>query len=161
MVCINSMYVCIRQVGVVSSFPYVHKATTIASLGCSVNPIWEFATSWASCYFLFHSILYFSFWGMHRGAFCKFPFRWIYYCGSNKSTGKETGKTHLCAPFWITQNLLWALYFQPSSEFVTFSLELCTAFLVLFCINFLPSHIDNFVNTYFCLHKWTGCFSLH
>ena len=42
MVCINSMYVCIRQVGVVSSFPYVHKATTIASLGCSVNPIWEF-----------------------------------------------------------------------------------------------------------------------
>ena len=97
MVCINSMYVCIRQVGVVSSFPYVHKATTIASLGCSVNPILEFATSWASCYFLFHSILYFSFWGMHRGAFCKFPFRWIYYCGSNKSTGKETGKTHLCA----------------------------------------------------------------
>ena len=26
----------------------------------------------------------------------QFPFRWIYYCGSNKSTGKETGKTHLC-----------------------------------------------------------------
>ena len=34
---------------------------------------------------------------MHRGAFCQFPFRWIYYYGSNKSTGKETGKTHLCA----------------------------------------------------------------
>ena len=29
----------------------------------------------------------------HRGAFCQFPFRWIYYYGSNKSTGKETGKT--------------------------------------------------------------------
>ena len=33
----------------------------------------------------------------HRGAFCKFPFRCIYYYGSNKSTGKETGKTHFCA----------------------------------------------------------------
>ena len=29
-------------------------------------------------------------------AFCQFPFRWIYYCGSNKSTGKQTGKMHLC-----------------------------------------------------------------
>ena len=34
---------------------------------------------------------------MHRGAFCQFPFRWIYYYGSNESTGKETGKTYLCA----------------------------------------------------------------
>ena len=34
---------------------------------------------------------------LHRGAFYKFPFRWIYYCHSSKSTGKETGKTHLCA----------------------------------------------------------------
>ena len=34
---------------------------------------------------------------LHRGAFCQFPFRWIYYYGSNKTTGKETGKTHLCA----------------------------------------------------------------
>ena len=40
---------------------------------------------------------------MHRGAFCKFPFRWIYYYVSNKSTGKGTGKTHLCAlvRFWL------------------------------------------------------------
>ena len=29
----------------------------------------------------------------HRGAFCKFPFHY----GSNKSTGKKTGKTHLGA----------------------------------------------------------------
>ena len=28
---------------------------------------------------------------------CQFPFRWIYYYGSNKSTGTENGKTHLCA----------------------------------------------------------------
>ena len=34
---------------------------------------------------------------MHSGAFYQFPFRWIYYYGSNKSTGKETGKTYLCS----------------------------------------------------------------
>ena len=34
---------------------------------------------------------------LHRGAFGKFPFQWIYYYGSNKSTRKETGKTPLCA----------------------------------------------------------------
>ena len=34
---------------------------------------------------------------LHRGAFWHFSFRWIYYYGSNKSSGKETGKTHLCA----------------------------------------------------------------
>ena len=34
---------------------------------------------------------------VHRGAFCQFPFWWIYYYSSNKSTRKETGKTHLCA----------------------------------------------------------------
>ena len=33
---------------------------------------------------------------VHKGAFCQFPFRWIYYCHSNKSTGKEPGKMHLC-----------------------------------------------------------------
>ena len=36
---------------------------------------------------------------MHRGAFCQFTLLWIYYYGSNESTGKETGKTHLCAMF--------------------------------------------------------------
>ena len=35
----------------------------------------------------------------HRGAFCQFSFRWMYYYGSNKANGKETGKTHLCALF--------------------------------------------------------------
>ena len=30
-------------------------------------------------------------------AFCQSSFRWIYYYGSNKSAGKETGKSHLCA----------------------------------------------------------------
>ena len=40
---------------------------------------------------------------LHRGAFCQFPFWWIYYYGSNKSIGKETGKTHLCAMCWLMQ----------------------------------------------------------
>ena len=30
---------------------------------------------------------------LHRVAFCQSSFRWIYYYG----TGKETGKSHLCA----------------------------------------------------------------
>ena len=34
---------------------------------------------------------------VHKGAFCQFPFPQIYYRHSIKSTGKETGKTHLCA----------------------------------------------------------------
>ena len=34
---------------------------------------------------------------LHRYAFCQFPFLWIYYNGSNKSTGKETDKSHFCA----------------------------------------------------------------
>ena len=39
----------------------------------------------------------------NRGAFCHFPFRWIYYYGSNKSTKKETGITHLCGPVYCSQ----------------------------------------------------------
>ena len=34
---------------------------------------------------------------LHKGAFFKFLFRWIHYYHSSKSTGKETGKTHLYA----------------------------------------------------------------
>ena len=34
---------------------------------------------------------------VHRGAICQFPFRCIYYSYSSKPTGKESGKTHLCA----------------------------------------------------------------
>ena len=42
---------------------------------------------------------------VHRGAFCQYTFRWIHYCHSSKSTGKETSKTHLCAPDGILVNL--------------------------------------------------------
>ena len=41
--------------------------------------------------------LEFTFQRLHRGVFCQFPFRRIYYYGSNNSTGKEISKTHLCA----------------------------------------------------------------
>ena len=37
---------------------------------------------------------------LHRGAFYQSSFRLIYYYGSNKSTGKETVKSHICALFW-------------------------------------------------------------
>ena len=39
------------------------------------------------------------------GAFCQFPFWWICYYVSNKSTGKETGKMHLCALVYPVPNL--------------------------------------------------------
>ena len=42
-----------------------------------------------------------------RGAFCQFPFRWLYYYGSNWSTGKETGKTHLCAVLYLLSISKW------------------------------------------------------
>ena len=41
---------------------------------------------------------------VHRGAFCQFPFQWIYYCHGSKSTGKETDKTHLCAVSYLFQH---------------------------------------------------------
>ena len=33
---------------------------------------------------------------MYRDEFSQFHIRWIYYYDSNVSTGKETGKMHLC-----------------------------------------------------------------
>ena len=42
---------------------------------------------------------------VHRGAFCQSSFRWIYYYGINKSTGKETGKADLCAVAVVRQLL--------------------------------------------------------
>ena len=32
----------------------------------------------------------------HRGVFCQFLFRRIFYCLSSKSTAKKTGKKHIC-----------------------------------------------------------------
>ena len=54
------------------------------------------------------------FWSVHIIfiVFWQFPFRWIYYYGSNKSTRKETGKMHLCFCFSRgphTVSLTWIL----------------------------------------------------
>ena len=47
---------------------------------------------------------------VHRGAFGQFPFRWIYYYGSNKFTGKETGKTHLSESSGVAEGLNYFLF---------------------------------------------------
>jgi hypothetical protein len=48
---------------------------------------------------------------LHRGAFCHFLFRWIYYCHSSKSNGKETSKRHLCA-LGQSQDLIFLLPYR-------------------------------------------------
>ena len=64
---------------------------------------------------------------LHRDAFCQFPFLWIYYYGSNKSTGKETGKTHLCA---VTgQELFFAISYSKLA-LTTFSVS-----VFFLCVN--------------------------
>ena len=59
---------------------------------------------------------------LHRGAFCQFPFRWIYYYSSNKSTGKKTGKTHLCAQLcsWDCRDVL------PRANVLALALDTCS-----------------------------------
>ena len=66
---------------------------------------------------------------LHRGAFCLFTFRWIYYYGSNKSTGKETGTTHLCALVWKgrmeirkKESKIWLEYYFSSLRIINCSL---------------------------------------
>ena len=49
---------------------------------------------------------------LHRDAFCRFPFRWIYYCHSSKSIGKETGKMHLCALCGVNVTSNYLFYSQ-------------------------------------------------
>ena len=72
--------------------------STISRLGHHFRPLWMATT-------------------VHRGAFCQFPFRWIYYYGSNESTGKEIGKTHLCAVGCYGWHLKMHWHFQrPSSS---------------------------------------------
>ena len=59
-----------------------------------------------------------------RGAFCQFPFWWIYYCHSSESTGKETGKKHLCALLYL---LKYSTYtFQLKFENTLVSLDRLT-----------------------------------
>ena len=57
---------------------------------------------------------------LHRGAFCQFPFRWIYYChSSSKSTGKETGKTQNSAVVYRADILtIFRSYFGRNDDFI-------------------------------------------
>ena len=64
----------------------------------------------------------------NRGAFCQFPFRWIYYYGSYKSTVKKTSKTHLC---WVP-NLVTKLCQNWSKRF-EFQLKAVMKSLKVFC----------------------------
>ena len=56
---------------------------------------------------------------VHRGASLKFPFPWIYGCHSGRSTGKETGKMHLCAGFGFTVYLI-SHYYSITNECFSF-----------------------------------------
>ena len=40
----------------------------------------------------------------YRGVFCQASFHSIYFYGNNKSTGKETGKLHLCRSGYYCKN---------------------------------------------------------
>ena len=51
----------------------------------------------------------------YRGAFFQFLFRWIYYYDSNKSTGKKTGKMHLCA-LQCTKSLFFSSFVHENMK---------------------------------------------
>ena len=63
----------------------------------------------------------------YRGAFCQVSSRWIYYYGSNESTGKETGKTHLCERGGVKKCQRW---FSIS----LFRVKIIRIFLIIFFI---------------------------
>ena len=76
---------------------------------------------------------------LHRGAFCQFPFRWIYYYGSNKSTGKEIGKTHLSALKKFKQSKLQCQVRKLWSDYT-----LCPPVVLLSRANFVTQNIRYF-----------------
>ena len=49
---------------------------------------------------------------VHRGTFCQSIFQWIQYYDSNKSTGLESGKSHLCAMY---RNLFWPWEYEKTT----------------------------------------------
>ena len=95
---------------------------------------------------------------MHRGAFCQFPFRWIYYYDSNKSTGKETGKTHLCAVIQKNSSLAdlsakqcrrhW-IYKMKGTGVFTYFLHIIVFGILTVFINFLLKQLSQFFSFIF------------
>ena len=83
--------------------------------------------------------------GVHRGAFWQFPFRWIYYCHSTNSTGKETGKMHLCGALENTFKRWQSrpLYFETKFECCWIILNTETVFLWSVGQNICNSTISN------------------
>ena len=92
---------------------------------------------------------------LYRGAFFQCLFRWIHYCHSSKSTGKKTGKKHLCALsqeiFKISQEILWTSWFLP---------DLCLSFLwelkylFTFCPSLAPVAADCWIKQIKFLRKY-------
>ena len=106
--------------------------------------------------FYFHTV--------HRDAFCQFPFRWIYYCHSSKSTGKETGKMHFCG--WLLY-ILWKgslLYWN----FILTDINLSHISYKFFYYNLykmilIPSYCRNksYVSVQFFSYSFTSKFAQH
>ena len=75
---------------------------------------------------------------LHRGAFCQFSFWCIYYYGSNKSIGKQTGKTHLCALVcqddgtndWSTMHLMFFFFIKSCKILCKNALDLLFYFFM-------------------------------
>ena len=106
--------------------------------------------------FYFHTV--------HRDAFCQFPFRWIYYCHSSKSTGKETGKMYFCG--WLLY-ILWKgslLYWN----FILTDINLSHISYKFFYYNLykmilIPSYCRNksYVSVQFFSYFFTSKFAQH
>ena len=65
--------------------------STLPFLGCGISSFYWFFSKYKVCFINSRSNT------LHRGVFCQFPFHWVYYYDSKKSTGKEIVKTHLHA----------------------------------------------------------------
>ena len=106
----------------------------------------------------------------HWGAFCQFPFWWIYFCYSSKFTGKETVKMHLSAvqlvrtkygssELYCDWSIKLAYFWEETkwSQFL-FLLYVCTYLLLAVLITlFHPPHGPILHNHYLlCLGKWSS-----
>ena len=77
---------------------------------------------------------------MHTDAFCQFSFQLIYYYGSNKSTGKETGKSHLCAMCALSTH---CNHFKPPDCLYIFYPIGCTAVSITITLRTYTAHKIN------------------
>ena len=84
---------------------------------------------------------------MHRGAFCQFSFWWIYYYGSNKSNGKNSGKTHLCAMcgFWYAKLI--------SKVYLLFLFDNPNIIRGFYNVQIL---LESWLHYHFYLGRWSG-----